>query len=146
MLFVRAEKSGQLRVLQTAGIGMKLGNVSHGSGRVVAATLSGSAAEAAGLRIGDVVLSVDGTPASRLGTDSMKSYLRGPEGSAVDLEVHRAASVRPLLRARCSWHGTECAACLQQHACRSVGPESPCLAAIAGMSTLEQHYGGEREY
>lgn len=74
---------------------MKLGSVSHGSGRIVAATLSGSAAEAAGLHIGDVVLAVDGTPAAKLSGDSLKGYLRGPVGSAVDLEVHRAASVRP---------------------------------------------------
>eukprot|EP00892_Ulva_mutabilis_P000051 jgi/Ulvmu1/10046/UM059_0096.1 len=85
---------------QAVGVGMKLGDVSRGTGRVVAATLSGSAAEAAGLRIGDVVLSVDGTPAARLAVNSVKSYLRGPEGSAVDLEVHRAASTGALKRER----------------------------------------------
>ena len=74
-------------------MGLKLGPLAEDSGRVVAATLSGSAAEAAGLRIGDVVISVDGTPAAHLGADSLKGYLRGPIGSAVDLEVHRAASV-----------------------------------------------------
>lgn len=74
---------------------MKLGSVSHGSGRIVVATLSGSAAEAAGLRIGDVVLAVDGTPAAKLGGGSLKGYLRGPVGSAVDLEVHRVTSVCP---------------------------------------------------
>lgn len=83
---------------------MKLGAVSHGSGRVVAATLSGSAAEAAGLRIGDVVLTVDGTAAERLGADTIKSYLRGPVGSAVDLEIHRAASVRYAPAGVSVWH------------------------------------------
>jgi C-terminal processing protease CtpA/Prc len=71
-----------------------MGDVANGTGRKVSATLSGSAAEAAGLHIGDVVMSVDGVPCSHLDTQTLRRFMRGPVGSSVDLVVHRADSVR----------------------------------------------------
>jgi C-terminal processing protease CtpA/Prc len=73
---------------------MKMGDVANGTGRKVSATLSGSAAEAAGLRIGDVVMSVDGIPSSHLDAQALRRFMRGPVGSSVDLVVHKAGSVR----------------------------------------------------
>lgn len=71
-----------------------MGDVANETGRRVSATLSGSAAEAAGLRIGDVVMSVDGIPCSHLDTQALRRFMRGPVGSSVDLVVHRSESVR----------------------------------------------------
>ena len=81
---------------------MRMGDVVNGTGRKVTATLSGSAAEAAGLQIGDVVMSVDGIPSSQIDEPALKRFMRGPVGSSVDLVVHRSDSVRPQLQ--CTSH------------------------------------------
>jgi predicted metalloprotease with PDZ domain len=83
------------RARMHAGVGMRMGDVVIGGGRAVVATMSGSAAEAAGLHIGDVVLSVDGIPAAALDAPALRRHMRGPVGSSVDLVVHRADAVRP---------------------------------------------------
>ena len=74
---------------------MRMGDVVNGTGRRVTATLSGSAAEAAGVRIGDVVMSVDGVPCSQIDAHDLRGFMRGPVGSSVELVVHRSESVRP---------------------------------------------------
>jgi C-terminal processing protease CtpA/Prc len=77
-----------------AGLGMKMGEVANGSGRVVQATLSGSSAETAGLHIGDIIMSVDGVPAAQIRPDQLRKYLRGPVGSAVEVVVYHPDHVR----------------------------------------------------
>lgn len=71
-----------------------MGDITNGTGRKVVATLAGSAAEAAGLHIGDVVMSVNGIPPSQLDKEAVRRFMRGPVGSSVDLVVHRSDSVR----------------------------------------------------
>jgi C-terminal processing protease CtpA/Prc len=66
---------------------MRLGGVADETGRVVTATMSGSSAEAAGIRIGDVVMSVDGLPTAGLNDAQLTEQLRGPVSSTVDVVV-----------------------------------------------------------
>lgn len=48
-----------------------------------------SPAEAAGLRGGDVVVSIDGIPTDTLRLGAVMAHLRGPEGTRVTLEIER---------------------------------------------------------
>jgi len=71
--------------------------VEHGKGVLVSAVSKGSAAERAGLRAGDVVLSVDGQPVARAG-DITRAH-RSKEGDAprtVQLEIMRERSRQTL--------------------------------------------------
>jgi C-terminal processing protease CtpA/Prc len=72
---------------------MRLGDIACGHGRLVTATLAGSAAEEAGISIGDVVISLDGIAPSSLSQDSAQRRLRGPVGSTVDVVVRRISQV-----------------------------------------------------
>jgi carboxyl-terminal processing protease len=56
---------------------------------VVTRPIEGSPAEKAGLLIGDVVLSVDGTALDGLTVDAARDRIRGPKGSIVTLGVQR---------------------------------------------------------
>lgn len=56
---------------------------------VIVAPLSGSPAEAAGLRAGDLVLAADGVPLDGLTVDGARDRIRGPKGSVVTLTVQR---------------------------------------------------------
>jgi len=70
------------------GIGVMLGE--RGGRPVVMSVISGTPAEAAGVRSGDVILAIDGTSAERLGTEGIVELVRGPEGTEVTLTVmHR---------------------------------------------------------
>jgi membrane-associated protease RseP (regulator of RpoE activity) len=53
----------------------------------VVATFAGSSAEAAGIKIGDVVYSLDGLPVSGLNEKQIGKALRGPVGSTLDVAV-----------------------------------------------------------
>lgn len=66
---------------------MQLGGIAHGYGRTVTATLSGSAAEAAGIRIGDTVMSIEGIPAAGLSEHQLADAMRGPVGSTMDVLI-----------------------------------------------------------
>ena len=68
---------------------MRLGAIAENYGRVVTATLSGSAAEAAGIRIGDVVMTIEGLPTAGLNEEQIKDQMRGPVGSLCDIVVVR---------------------------------------------------------
>lgn len=75
-----------------AGVGLE---VAERDGRlVVVAPLPGTPAEAAGLRSGDHIVSVDGTPTRRLGLEGVISHLRGTEGTPVVIEVDRVGTAR----------------------------------------------------
>ncbi|GBF93173.1 histone-lysine N-methyltransferase [Raphidocelis subcapitata] len=72
---------------QFVGIGVQLGPVSPGGGRLVEAPLSESPAEAAGIVRGDRILEIEGIPAEQLTLDQTTALLRGPSGSPVSLTL-----------------------------------------------------------
>ena len=74
---------------QAVGVGMRLGGITRGYGRVVTATMPGSTAEAAGIRIGDVVMSFEGLPTSGLNEAQLAQQMRGPVGSSLNVVVER---------------------------------------------------------
>ena len=55
----------------------------------IVGVIEGGPAEAAGLAVGDVMLTVDGQSVLGLGTDEVVSLVRGEEGTAVELLVDR---------------------------------------------------------
>jgi carboxyl-terminal processing protease len=64
---------------------------------VVLSPIEGSPAERAGIRSGDVIVSVDGRDASTEPLDKLVKHLRGPPGGHVKLGVHRHGAADPLL-------------------------------------------------
>ena len=56
---------------------------------VVTQPLDGSPAAKAGVRVGDVVLTVDGTSLDGLTVDAARDRIRGPKGSVVTLRIQR---------------------------------------------------------
>ncbi|MFC7332940.1 S41 family peptidase [Rhodocista pekingensis] len=67
------------------GIGVAMRQ--DGARHEVADVMVGGPAESAGLRAGDLILAIDGTPTARLSTEEVGERLRGPAGSVVTLAV-----------------------------------------------------------
>lgn len=78
---------GAAAVSGPAGLGLVLGRPA-GKSQIVS-TIALSPAEAAGLRAGDVIESLDGKPVGSLALDDLVNRLRGPVGSLVTLEITR---------------------------------------------------------
>jgi carboxyl-terminal processing protease len=76
-----------------AGIGVEL--VRRGYSTVVM-PLAGNAAEAAGLRVGDVLLAIDGKPVHEMGQQEAVNLLRGAAGSKVRLRLLREFAAQPV--------------------------------------------------
>ncbi|MCC5932830.1 MAG: S41 family peptidase [Candidatus Cyclonatronum sp.] len=70
-----------------AGIGIEVG--ARGGELVIIAPVEGYSAHRKGVRAGDVIVSVNGIPASELTPDDLTLQMRGQIGSTVDLVVRR---------------------------------------------------------
>jgi carboxyl-terminal processing protease len=61
----------------------------QGDAILVADVMAGAGASKAGLAPGDRILSVDGVPVTSLGFQGTLEHIRGPEGTAVRLQIRR---------------------------------------------------------
>ena len=64
---------------------------------VVTRPLEGSPAEKAGVKVGDIVTLVDGTPLDGLTVDAARDRIRGPKGSVVALTIQRGSGASIVL-------------------------------------------------
>jgi carboxyl-terminal processing protease len=79
-----------------SGIGVMIA-ADDASGAVhVTYVVPGTPAERAGLRVGDVLLAIDGTPAKGLTVDNASRLLRGRAGTLVAVNVARPGEAQPL--------------------------------------------------
>jgi len=86
---MREEQSGKYY-----GVGMRI--VLQDSKVVVVVPMEGTPAYRAGIRPGDVILSVDGKPTDHMDTAAVASLLKGPRGTHVAVTMMREGSAKPL--------------------------------------------------
>ena len=79
---IRREHQGDF-----VGVGLELAQ--RGEGLTVITAIEGAPAEKAGVRSGDILTAIDGTPSASLTPQQAIVQLRGPEGSQVSLELKR---------------------------------------------------------
>lgn len=72
---------------QFGGIGVVMG---FEDGVNIISIMPGTPGEAAGLRVGDKIQAVDGTPTEELGPEEVALHIRGKAGTAVVLTIHRS--------------------------------------------------------
>jgi carboxyl-terminal processing protease len=79
------------------GIGASIQNYTVGdqTDTFIAATFENSPAARAGLRYGDKIIEVDGTPMRGKSSLEVRDKIRGPRGSQVKITVERAATGKP---------------------------------------------------
>ncbi len=76
------------------GVGMEL--AIKGSNIVVVAPLKGTPAYNAGIKTGDILLSIDGTSTAAMDIDTAVNLIRGKAGTTVNLKFERAGNANPL--------------------------------------------------
>ena len=76
------------------GVGMELGM--KGANIVVIAPLKGTPAYMAGIKTGDVLLSINGTSTENMDVDTAVNLIRGNPGTTVTLQLARASSTKAL--------------------------------------------------
>lgn len=59
----------------------------------VVKTMTGQPAEEAGIKAGDIIISVDGIDVKDLGVDKVSAMIKGPEGTKVKLQVKRGDKI-----------------------------------------------------
>lgn len=76
--------------LQGSFVGIGASITQGEDGVEVVAPIKGTPAEAAGLKTGDVIVEIDGMDATNLTTEEAVTYIRGEEGTQVELGISRA--------------------------------------------------------
>jgi hypothetical protein len=104
---------------RTCGVGVVLAHHAPSACFAVKRTVPGGAAEAAGLRAGDVVVAIGGTPLRDFPKERLPSLLLGPEGSEVVVAFLRPGEQR---RAEVSLLRSVDSAKAQVHAARTAAP------------------------
>ena len=91
-VYYPADKSEELRMMTTgkyAGIGSVIRYHSDKKTTVISTPYEGMPAHKAGLRAGDLILSIDGISVKEMSTDSVSNLLRGEPGTRLTLEIER---------------------------------------------------------
>jgi carboxyl-terminal processing protease len=84
----QSEELDELTTGQYAGIGVTIGVI---SGEIyILSVIDGYAASRSGLKVGDRILSVNGTPVSKEPLDTIRARIKGPAGSKVRLGIGRS--------------------------------------------------------
>ncbi len=95
--YLTAEESqAQTESLSGEYVGVGIQVEQREEGIVVVAPIDGSPAMEAGIRPGDVLLSVDGQEVINRTVDDVVKIIRGPEGTEVTLEFRREGEANPL--------------------------------------------------
>jgi carboxyl-terminal processing protease len=76
------------------GVGMELGD--RNGALTVVAPLKDTPAERAGMRSGDVIVAIDGTPSRTMAVDEAVKKIRGKVGTTVTLLIERTGAKEPL--------------------------------------------------
>ncbi|MGC1275772.1 MAG: S41 family peptidase [Planctomycetaceae bacterium] len=76
------------------GLGIEM-QAENGRGMLLVNVLPDSPAAAGGMHAGEYIVSIDGTDCRKMTTDEAAKLLRGPTGSAVELELLAATDDRP---------------------------------------------------
>src|SRR5438128_2339491 len=76
------------------GVGMQVGP--RNNKVIVIAPFVGTPAYRAGIRPGDIIIAVDGTPTDNMSTGDVADLLKGPKGTTVRITVLREGSDKPL--------------------------------------------------
>lgn len=95
---LRPLRPGENSNIQMVGIGITM--KAAGDNIVLTGIVPGGGAAEAGLTVGDVLLSVDGTPISSLGFTEAAAMIRGSEDTTVKLGVKRGESSVALVEVR----------------------------------------------
>ncbi len=85
-----------------AGIGVYIGETEDGA--LVAGVIDGSPAGEAGLKRGDVILSIDGTAAAEMKLEDVSAAIRGPAGTQVSLKLRRDGADEDIVLTRREIH------------------------------------------
>lgn len=86
---IRITSSGEY-----SGVGLELS--AEDDAIQVIAPIDGGSAAAAGIRAGDVIISIDGVPVTSASLDSVIRRMRGPDGSEVRLGIERENVAEPM--------------------------------------------------
>lgn len=78
------------------GVGMEIGI--KDKQLVVVAPLKGSPAELAGVKVGELILAIDGTSTASMSTDEAVRNIRGPKGSVVKITFLPVGGTKPVIR------------------------------------------------
>ena len=93
------EKADELKMLTTgkyAGIGSVIRYHEKEKTTAISLPYKGMPAEKAGLRAGDLILSIDGTDIKEIKIDSVSNMLRGTAGTIVTLKIKRPGTKEPM--------------------------------------------------
>lgn len=90
------ERQAQSESLSGEYVGVGIQVEQRDEGIVVVAPIDGSPAMEAGIRPGDVLVSVDGQDVTNRTVDDVVKIIRGPEGSKITLAFRRAGEENPL--------------------------------------------------
>lgn len=105
-LFIRPEDYRRRNETGYSGIGVRLSQPSDGRGPRIVEVFPGTPAAQLGLKAGDRIVAVEGQPIAGLSLSKVVDQIRGPEGTAVTMDIERIGAPA-VLRASITRRGVE---------------------------------------